>query len=400
VTRRARCWRTALAAGLFALSSSAAVAGGWSAEERTILRGLWLGSLPTLPPDPSNRVADDPVAAQLGHRLFFDRRLSANGRVSCATCHRPEWAFTDGFPRGEGVGTAARNTMTIIGSSYSPWFFWDGRKDSQWSQALSPLESPVEHGATRMQVVRLIADDPLYRSLYTRLFGSLPEVTDEEGASRVFANAGKAIAAYQRRLSPGPSRFDRYVGAVLAGDRKGAARHLTGDEIAGLRLFIGRGECLHCHNGPLFTNFEFHDTGVPDPSGTWQDAGRSAGTAAAMADAFNCHGAYSDAEQKDCTELNFIWTGDPRFRRGFKTPTLRNVSLTAPYMHNGIFGHLSHVLDHYNRAPKQPVGRSEVLPLGLSEQQLRALEAFLRTLDSPVQDTRWLKPPGRSLTRR
>src|SRR5690606_15771554 len=319
-----------------------------------------------------NRVADDPVAARLGHHLFFDERLSANGKVSCATCHRPEWAFTDGFRRGEGIGTADRNTMTIIGSAYSPWFFWDGRKDSQWSQALAPLENPVEQGATRMLVYRVIADTPAYRTLYAQLFGPLPEIRSEmpsdagrDALSGVFANVGKAIAAYERRLLPGPSRFDSYVAAVLAGRDGEAARRLTADEIAGLRLFIGRPECLHCHNGPLFTNFEFHATGAPDPTGTWRDSGRLDGVAKVLADEFNCHSAHSDAARSDCAELNFIKTDDPRFRRGFKTPTLRNVSLTAPYMHNGAFGHLSQVLDHYNHAPRQPFGQSELVPLGL-----------------------------------
>jgi cytochrome c peroxidase len=377
----------------------------WSADQLQVLRSLWIDTLPALAPDASNRVADDPAAARLGHRLFFDERLSANGKVSCATCHRPEWAFTDGFRRGEGIGTADRNTMTIIGSAYSPWFFWDGRRDSQWAQALGPLENPVEQGATRMQVYRLVADTPAYRALYARLFGPLPDITAEmppdarrEALAGVFANVGKAIAAYERRLLPGPSRFDRYVAAVLAGKREEASRHLTEDEVAGLRLFIGRPECLHCHNGPLFTNFEFHDTGAPDPTGTWRDSGRSGGVAQVLADEFNCYSAHSDAAHSDaargdCAELNFIKADDPRFRRGFKTPTLRNVSLTAPYMHNGSFGHLSQVLDHYNRAPQQPVGRSELVPLGLTEQQLRQLEAFLRALDSPVADPRWLKPP-------
>src|SRR5690606_15553813 len=106
---------------------------------------LSIKSLPPLPPDPSNRYGDDPRAAALGHQLFFDTRLSANGKVSCATCHDPGRDFQDGLPLAVGVGTNTRRTMPIAGTAYSPWMFWDGRKDSQWSQALGPLESPVEH---------------------------------------------------------------------------------------------------------------------------------------------------------------------------------------------------------------------------------------------------------------
>ena len=107
---------------------------------------LSLGALEALPPDPSNRWAEDERAADLGHRLFFDARLSANGRVSCATCHDPDRDFQDGVPLAKGVGTTERRTMPVAATAYSPFLFWDGRKDSQWAQALGPLESPVEHG--------------------------------------------------------------------------------------------------------------------------------------------------------------------------------------------------------------------------------------------------------------
>ena len=106
-------------------------ASGWSADEITALRGLWLGSLQPLSKDPSNAVADDPRAASLGHKLFFDTRLSKNGAVSCASCHQPGKNFNDGLPLARGVGTTNRKTMTVAGTAYSPWLFWDGRKDSQ-----------------------------------------------------------------------------------------------------------------------------------------------------------------------------------------------------------------------------------------------------------------------------
>ena len=105
-------------------------------------------------------VADNEEAASFGHRLFFDTRLSANGNVSCATCHQPERRFTDGLPKGRGIGLSGRNTRSIVGTAYSPWLYWDGRKDSQWSQAMSPLEDPAEHGGNRMQYVRIYQQRP------------------------------------------------------------------------------------------------------------------------------------------------------------------------------------------------------------------------------------------------
>ncbi|MDH3981047.1 MAG: cytochrome-c peroxidase, partial [Gammaproteobacteria bacterium] len=105
----------------------------WSESEVATLRSLWIGSLPPLPPDPSNAVADDPAAAALGHRLFFDPRFSANGEIACVSCHLPEKAFTDGLGRAQGMGTTRRGAPMLIGAAYNAWFFWDGRSDSQWS---------------------------------------------------------------------------------------------------------------------------------------------------------------------------------------------------------------------------------------------------------------------------
>ena len=140
----------------------------WTAEETTTLRSLWIGSLPALPADATNRFADDPRAVSLGHKLFFDVRFSSNGEVSCATCHMPEILFTDGLPLGVGISEMTRKTMTIVGTAYSPWLFWDGRKDSQWAQALGPLESPIEHGGNRTQYAHLI--DEFYRAEYAAIF--------------------------------------------------------------------------------------------------------------------------------------------------------------------------------------------------------------------------------------
>ena len=132
---------------------------------------LAIGELEPLPPDPTNRVADDPRAVDLGRRLFFDTRLSSNGIVSCGSCHNPDREFQDDRPLAIGVGTASRRTMPIAATAYSPFLFWDGRKDSQWAQALGPLESPVEHGGTRAQYAHVIAEH--YREDYERIFGPI-----------------------------------------------------------------------------------------------------------------------------------------------------------------------------------------------------------------------------------
>ncbi|MEW5828569.1 MAG: cytochrome c peroxidase [Chloroflexota bacterium] len=391
----------------------------WTEAEVDTLRSLWIGSLPPLPPDPSNAYADDPQAAALGRALFFDTRFSSNGEVACATCHVPEKMFNDGLALAQGVGTTARRTMTIVGTAYSPWLFWDGRKDSQWAQALGPMESAVEHGGTRTQYAHLI--DEYYRAQYESVFGGLPDFSDRtrfpeiagpvddpaaraawdamtpadrEAVTQVYVNMGKSIAAYERLILPGPSRFDEYVEALLEDDRDGMAAALTGDEVAGLRLFIGRAQCIKCHNGPLFTNNDFHNTGVPAAEGLPADDGRASGVTGVLDDEFNCLSQWSDAGETDCAELRFVTSSGEQLEGAFKPPTLRNVADSAPYMHAGQFATLAQVLLHYNHPPLAPLGHSELEPLGLTATELAQLEAFLRALSGPLDaPPGWLAPP-------
>ncbi|MBC8145516.1 MAG: hypothetical protein H7X80_08010 [bacterium] len=377
---------------------------GWSAKEIETLKSLSLSSLGPLPGDPSNRYADDTAAASLGRRLFFDTRMSSTGLVSCGSCHLPDRDFQDGVALAKGVGTTNRRTMPIAGTAYSPWLFWDGRKDNLWSQALGPLESAVEHGGTRAQYVHLIAEQ--YSTEYASIFGALPDLasvprkagpmgnateknnwlalgeTDRDNVNRVFANIGKSIAAFERRIQFGPSRFDRYVDGVISGDATASVRFTT-QEQKGLRLFIGRASCLQCHNGPLFTDNSFHNTGVPARADLPVDNGRLDGALAVIADEFNCRGRYSDANG-DCAELEFMVAHGEHLTRAYKTPSLRGVADRAPFMHAGQIASLRDVLVHYNNAPAAPAGHSEIKRLNLTNDELASIEAFLKTLNSPV----------------
>lgn len=377
--------------------------GSWTSAQLDELRSMSLAELDALPPDPTNRVADDPAAADLGRRLFFDTRLSSNGRVACSTCHQSDRGFEDGLALAKGVGTTARRAMPIAGMARSPFLFWDGRKDRLWAQALGPLESPVEHGGTRAQYAHVVADS--YAPDYEEIFGALPDlsqvprsagpVPDREAAAawhalssgkrdevtRVFVNIGKAIAAYERRIEFGASRFDKYVAALTGGPPQ--QRILTDEEVAGLRLFIGRANCTQCHNGPLLTNNEFHNTGVPPRPELAIDHGRLTGATAVLSDEFNCRSRWSDARER-CSELEFIATDEHTLDRAYKVPSLRNVAERAPYMNAGQLATLADVLNHYNRAPAAAFGHSELRPLRLRPAELRQLEAFLQTLSGPV----------------
>jgi len=393
----------------------------WTELDRMVLRRLSLDSLPDLPPDPSNAVADDPRAARFGQQLFFDARLSANGAVSCATCHQPERRFSDGLSKGRGVGLSGRNTPSIVGTAYSPWLYWDGRRDSQWAQALSPLEDPAEHGGNRMQYVRFISTDAEYRTQYEALFSTLPDFSDasrfpeaaapledpkinaawmamsgedRHSVNQTYANIGKAIAAYERLIMPGPSRFDVYVKSLLDGKEETAQTILTDEEILGLQLFIDKARCTECHNGPLLTNNEFHNTGVLSFPGELPDRGRIDGLKKVLADPFNCLGEYSDDLNRRCAELTYVRTGIELIG-STRTPSLRNLGGTAPYSHKGQNESIADLLDLYDRAPFSMIGHNEAEDkLNLSRRELKQLEAFLNALDAPLATPEeWLRAP-------
>ena len=406
-----------VAALLALLVTTCSIALGEHPPDAALLKPASLLALDTLeatPADPGNRVADDKRAAELGHRLFFDARLSANGKVSCATCHDPSRQFQDGTPLAKGVGTTDRRTMPVAATAHSPFLFWDGRKDSQWAQALGPLESPVEHGGTRAQYAHVVAGN--YREDYERLFGRLPDLRgvpraagpvddakaraawermsprQRDDITQVFVNIGKAIAAYERQIRYAPSRFDRFVAEWNSTGMPPKAL-LSVDEVAGLALFVGKANCIQCHNGPLLTNNEFHVTGVPAVASLPEDKGRIRGLAAVQADEFNCRSRWSDAKG-DCPELEFLPKPSHILQRAYKVPSLRNVADRAPYMHAGQFATLGEVVDHYNRAPVVPGVHGELKPLGLTATERRQLEAFLRSLSGGLSaPARFLAAP-------
>jgi cytochrome c peroxidase len=305
--------------------------------------------------------------------------------------------------------------MPIVGSGHSPWLFWDGRKDSLWSQALGPLEDAVEHGGNRGRYAHLMQTH--YRADYERIFSAMPDLhalpadasplgtateraawsamdgQAQDDINRVFANMGKAIAAYEKSLVHGPSRFDRYVEGVVRRDST-AQQNMTPQEVNGLRIFIGGGQCVSCHNGPLFSDQQFHNTAVPPRHLASPDRGRAAATSKVRNDEFNCLGRFSDAQPEQCTELRFMVTSGRELEGAFKTPSLRDVALRPPYMHAGQMASLEAVIAHYMQAPPALVGHTELAhgepghsartPIRLTESEVKDLVAFLGSLSGPI----------------
>lgn len=376
----------------------------WNAQEVALARSLWLGAAGDAPTDPSNRFDGKPDAIILGEKLFYDPGLSRDANIACVTCHRPEIAFTDGLQTSMGSKKLSRNSPSVQGVSRANWFYWDGRRDSLWSQALTPIETPGEMDNNRAGVVFYVLSNDEYQAAMeglgidvsaaeelpqsagpygdekTKLAWSKLNSRDRERINRLFTDIGKIIGSYVASLEPSPSRFDRYVERLLEdGDPDGL---LSESEKRGLKLFIdpARTHCMRCHNGPYFSSFGFHNigSGVNPETGS-RDFGRLFGLKSARVDEFNCIGKYSDLDADECRHLHYATEGHAD-DGAFKVPGLRDVVLTAPYFHDGRFESLIEVLEFYRSPPDPLVSGNELLPLDLSDDELRDLADFLGSL--------------------
>ena len=346
-------------------------------EQRRILRhGPWP---PTLQPDPSNRVSGKPAAIAFGQALFFDPRLSFSGTISCATCHSPDRAWTDGLPRSRGHRTVDRNAPSLVNVRFNRWFGWDGAQDSLWAQNLRPLLDRREMGIGPGRAARLVRSDRQLSCGYRHAFGVLPGTDD----ARVFVDVGKALAAFLETLVTGRTPFDDFRDALAHDDAAGQARYPAAAR-RGLRLFVGRGNCAFCHFGPAFTNGEFANAGVPhfvDPGRV--DPGRHGGIRTLRRSPYNLLGRFNDdAERSTTTKSRHV-----RLRHGnfgeFRVPGLRNVTLTAPYMHAGSLATLADVAHHYSTLDEERLhagGERILRRLDLSARERADLVAFLETL--------------------
>jgi cytochrome c peroxidase len=324
------------------------------------------------PPDPTNAVADDARAAALGRALFFDARLSAPGTFACAHCHGPEHALADAIPQGLGIAAGDRNTPSVATAAWGQrWQFWDGRADSPWAQALGPLENPGEMGTTRLAVAQAVAGR--YAAEYAALFGPLPPLDDrgrfpadgmpgapawdgmaaddQRAVNRLFANVGKAIAAFERTVRLSESPFDRYA--------RGDVNALSAEARDGLRFYFEVG-CQQCHHGPALSDDSFHN--IHFPSGRRDgrpDQGRIEGVDPLRGSVFRADGAFSDAPATSA-HLRRV-TPMEAMRGQFHTPTLRNVAATGPWGHGGTFTSLRDVMQHYSDSHDR---RSELSTVG------------------------------------
>ncbi len=348
--------------------------------------------------DPGNRASGNPAAIRLGQRLFFDPGLSANGRVSCATCHQPGRGFQDGRAVAHGLADGVRNTPGLLNVRHQRWHGWDGGHDNLWSSSLRPIFDPREMGGSTPRTARLLRGKAELECHYRVAFGKPPQASDPE----LMVNIAKALAAWQETLVSPATAFDEFRDALARGDAVAASRYPAAAR-RGLKLFLGRGQCATCHAGPLFTNGEFADIGVPffiKPAGV--DPGRQGGIKRVLASPYNLLGAFNDdASGKNATGTRHLRPEHRNFGE-FKVPSLRNLTLTAPYMHNGSLATLREVVRHYSELDEERLhsdGERILKPLNLSDAESADLVAFLVSLSASPANTPAAESPAISQCR-
>jgi len=311
--------------------------------------------------DPSNRVSGRRDAIELGQRLFFDPRLSVNGKFSCGTCHVPERNWTDNRVRGVAAAEVDRNTPTLMNVRLGQWYGWDGGADSLWSQSIRPILDRRELGATPRHVADLMRQDEELSCRYRRAFGVPPSAADDE---EVLVNVGKILAAFQETFETPPTPFDRFRNALARGEALKAGLYSEAAQ-RGLRIFVGKGSCSSCHSGPNFTSGEFRNNGFS------ADAGRVEGLKAVRASRFNLAGPYND------DPLRRVHAAQEPEAGAFKVPTLRHLMLTAPYGHDGQRETLAEVVRHYSEK-----GSTALPALKLTAAEQTDLVVFLESVST------------------
>ena len=338
--------------------------------KRILSHGPW----PPAPrKDPSNRVSGKPAAIALGEKLFFEPRLSGTGSVLCATCHAPFRALQDARPRAFGLEEVDRNTPTLFNVGFYRWYGWDGGHDSLWAQSVRPLLDPREMRASAAHVSSVVKK--IFAGEYEKAFARKPLVDDET----ILIDVGKALAAYQETLVSGRTPFDAFRDGLAQGEDGPYPENAK----RGLKIFVGKGNCSVCHLGPQFTNGEFADIGIPFFLKKGVDPGRHGGIQKLRGNPYNLLGRYNDdAARTTATATRHVELQHRNFGE-FRVPGLRNVALTAPYMHNGSLATLTDVVKHYSDINEDRLhsdGEKILRKLFLTDQEIDDLVAFLLSL--------------------
>jgi cytochrome c peroxidase len=375
-TARSPRWTTRSARALLAAAllwpEWAASAGTPASAERADLtpeqtrRIVALGPWP--PPwraDPSNRLSGRPRAIEFGRLLFRDARLAPLGYIACVTCHQPDRAFTDWKPRAHGLADLPRNTPALFNLRLQSWYGWGGASDSLWLASIRPILDAREFDGSAASVVQMFVRDEQMAACYRAIFGASPLARPE----RTLLNVGKSIAAYVETLASGRTPFDEYRDALARGDAAAATAY-PAPARRGLAAFVGTALCVACHAGPNFSDGRFH-AGAPAATDGARDRGRLEDARTLAAHPLNLASAANDDRSgrtaRAMAHALRAQAGDASLEGRFRTPSLRNVAVTAPYLHDG-------------RAETLQDAIRAHAPQPLPAHTLRDLEAFLYTL--------------------
>jgi len=317
---------------------------GVAAEQCEAVHALRIAETPA--PSRGNRFADNEDAARLGFKLFFNTDMGKG--VGCPTCHLPELAFTDRKSVSKGKEEGTRNAPTVFNAADLKVIFWDGKADSLWSQPLFAIENPLEMASTRLELAHFVADSPELRPMYEAVFGDLSAVENwpakgkpgdaafddlpaetQHDVNLLAANVGKSLDAYMRKNRTSASKLDHFL------DGNG---ELDEASLRGLNVFAEKG-CIKCHSGPMLTDEGFHDVGFPSLAGASPDEGRAGGVEVLKDNVFNLAGPFADPGPGVPAEIP---SGGKAGE--FRTPSLRNVTRTDPYGHDGALASLREVL--------------------------------------------------------
>ncbi|WP_372572162.1 cytochrome-c peroxidase [Ruegeria jejuensis] len=348
--------------------------------QQTLSFGPWP---PPIQPDPSNRGSNDPRAIALGAALFDDPVLSIDGALACASCHNPEQAFTTLDPRAFGRVLLDRNTPSLRNLAGLRWYGWGGKSDNLWAASLHPIIEEQEMAHSKESLKRAISESP-YVNDFEDIFGDI----ESQNPELVLVKIAKALSAYLETLVTERTQFDDFRDALERSDLAEAANYPEAAQ-RGLQLFLGRGNCAFCHNGPRFSNNEFHDAGVPYfLSKTKVDEGRFGGLNFLLSSPYTLDGDWTDdLEKQGAWAVRNVRRSHSDFGI-FRTPSLRGVVETAPYMHDGSLDALDAVVRHYSEIDTERLhadGEAVLSELNLTGQEITDLVAFLETLSSATR---------------
>ena len=330
----------------------------------------------------NNPFSKNNIATKLGRQLFFDTNLSKNEMVSCSTCHNPNKEWSDTRQQSSGLFKVIRNAPSLTQSKYQDFQTWDGRRDSLWSQSLEPLLNQLEHGLDLNTFEEKIQKNKQYVTDFLFL-----ETLLQQNFQSILSNqkniliAGFSIGAFLETLSFSEIKLDIFSQYIDKKQISKALNVFNFQELHGLDLFLNKGQCVRCHSGPLLSDKSFHNIGVAESSESPNESGWIFGSEILSNFAYNCTKLNLN-HKFDCTRTDYLLTHHSQQVGAFRTPSLRNARLTAPYMHNGQIKSFEEIVTHYDNAISKSRGESEIVPLHFTQNEKENLVSFLKTLDS------------------